>query len=259
MANRVKHEPVGYNQRTTPYKQFALDRALGHLLGSSAAVARQRQAPCIVGDMTAGPGHDQSGQPGSPLIIAKHLNNLIERGYHPTLICVEQEEDRLEYLHTLLTSRYPNLPVEYFTSQADALTSIPRNAVGLTYWDPTKYTNLDTGLLTRFGNSHYFMDILITRECLATKRMQNAAHCPGTLTIQEYLALTGKKCNSLLMYAKYNWWTFGFASNWIGRNVRALPEFRDMDSPQAREWYSKWTADVELEPEPVAAKEQSLW
>lgn len=238
----------GYNRRSTPFKQVALNGSLGHLLGSSVAVAKQRKAPCFVCDMTAGPGLDPNGGEGSPLILARHISNVIGKHNYPvTLVCVDWNAETLEQLRALLTERYPELEVQYFADQVAALAQIPTRAVGLTYWDTTRYNDLNAELLTQFGRSHRSMDILITRECLAGYRMQKAAHCPGTLTIQDYLALTGKQCNYIMQYAKHGWWSLGFADNWRKRPVDKLGNFIDVQSREGRKLYAKWTADLEPE------------
>lgn len=235
---------LGWNVRSTPYKQFALNGALGHLLGSSVSVAMKARTPCVVCDMTAGPGSDPHGQEGSPLILARHLDAWRARGHAVKLICVDRKAEYIAQLRARLASQYPDLPVAFFTTQADALASVPRGAVGLTYWDPTRYNDLDRDLLARFGRSHNRMDILITRECLAGYRMQRADHCPDTLTIQDYLALTGKRCNYIMQYAKHGWWSLGFADNWVDRPAKKLRGFCNVESDEGRALYRKWTAEA---------------
>lgn len=251
---------VGFSP-ATQYKQFALNSALGHILGACKEVANKRQVPYVIGDMTAGPGCDPSGLAGSPLIFAEHISGMIERGLNVHLICVEREREHLDTLRGVLSERYSHVPVEYYSDQASALASVPKNAVGLTYWDPTRYNDLDKVLLSQFGRSHYFMDILITRECLAGYRMQRAAHCAGTLAIQDYLALTGKRCNYIMPYAKHGWWAFGFADNWVERSGKKLKGFVNVESDEGRMLYSRWTDGIEFVPPAVLAqpKEQSLW
>lgn len=250
----------GYNRRSTPFKQVALNGAMGHLLGSSVAVAKQRNAPCYVCDMTAGPGYDPNGSEGSPLILARHISNIISKHNYPvTLVCVDWNHAALEHLQSVLAERYPALTVKYFDAQTTALAHIPTRAVGLTYWDTTRYNDLKTELLAAFGRSHRSMDILITRECLAGYRMQKAAHCAGTLTIQDYLALTGKQRFYIMQYAKHGWWSLGFADNWQKRPVDKLGNFINVDSKEGRRICQKWTADMEPEtPEQPGHKQGGL-
>lgn len=253
---------VGQSIRATPYKQFALDGALGHILGTSVSVAQKRSAPCIVCDMTAGPGLWGNGQDGSPLILARHLDGWRQRGHEVQLICVERNRMLLRHLRTVMQERYPDLSVAYFTKQDDALATVPKSAVGLTYWDPTRYNDLDRDLLASVGRSHYYMDILVTRECLAGYRMMRAAHCPGTLAMQDYLALTGKKCNYIMEYAKYHWWALGFADNWVTRPARKLRGFCDVRSEAGQLHCRKWVEGAQKrvpQPQPEPRQEQSLW
>lgn len=252
---------LGYSRQATPYKQFALDNALGHLLGSSVSVARKEGAPCIVCDMTAGPGTDPQGQDGSPLIIAKHMEVFRAKGADVRLVCVDKNAEHLRQLEPLLHERYPELAVEYFRAQSAALATIPTGAVGLTYWDPTRYNDLDHDLLSHFGRSHRRMDILITRECLAGYRMMRATHCPGTLAMQDYLALTGKKRNYVLEYTKYHWWALGFADNWETRPIGKMRGFVEVGSKEGQQLCNKWVgtkpdAHVESDDRP---EEQPLW
>lgn len=249
---------LGWSPKSTPYKQFALDSALGHLLGSSVSVARQRQVPCIVCDMTAGPGCDPHHNDGSPVILARHLDILRMRGHDVRLICVERKADYLAHLRALMGERFPDLTVDYFTAQAVALATVPRSAVGLTYWDPTRYNDLDRDLLTRFGRSHYYMDILVTRECLAGYRMMRAAHCPGTLAMQDYLALTGKKRNYIMEYTQYHWWALGFADNWETRPTSKMRSFVDVRSDEGQRLCRKWIEGAKLRV-CTLPEEQSLW
>src|SRR5712664_1204832 len=214
---------LGYHKDSTPFKQYALNDALGHLLGAGVSVAKKRSY--VVCDMTAGPGLDPMGQAGSPLILARHISDWTARGHDLRLMCVEREAASLRQLRAVLDERFPALPVLYFADQATALSRIPRDAVGLTYWDTTRYKDLNADLLKSFGRSRYLMDILLTRECLAGYRMQRAAHCPGTLTIQDYLALTGKRFNYVMQYAKHGWWSLGFADNWKDRPAKKLRGF----------------------------------
>src|SRR5690348_9083365 len=110
---------VGFNPHSTPKKQTALDGLAGHLLGSVAAVARQDRVDAVVIDMTCGPGSDDAGRPGSPLILAGHVARLRER-YSCNLVCVDRISAHLERLQTTMHALYPDLPVRYVTSQHEA-------------------------------------------------------------------------------------------------------------------------------------------
>ncbi len=89
--------------------------------------------------------------------------------------------------------------------------------------------------------------------------MQHAAHCPDTLMIQDYLALTGKKCNYIMQYAEYNWWALGFADNWVDRPAKKLKGFCNVESEEGKKLYRKWTAEGPEESPQSAVQEQSLW
>jgi len=236
----------GYgHSKATPLKQYALDTTLGHVMGSGVMVAKHHGYTYRILDMTAGPGISATGELGSPLIIAKHIMQWVARGYKITLVCVEWNEATLANLREVMATRFPDLPVKYYTSQAEALATIPQSAIGLTYWDPTQYNHLDIELLSDFGCTHYRMDILLTRECLAGYRMQKAAHCKGTLTIQDYLALTGKSRNYIMQYAKHGWWSLGFADNWKDRPVQKMKGFVDVNTIEGMRTWSKWTAGAQ--------------
>lgn len=232
----VSHE-VGYNRHSTPKKQFAFTRAASHLVPSSAAVAAKYGLPCYIIDMTAGPGRDRTGSEGSPLILARLVTDQIEIGRPVILRCAEQFGDSLAALRAEMASCYPGLAVEYYSDQAKAL-DIPTNSAGFTYWDPTRYKDLDAALLASFGRSHRMMDVLITRSCNATKRMR-CAGVPDTLTIFQYLELTGKRKNYIWQYADWDWWSFGFASNWEQRPAGKMGGLYDVTSREARRNYYK--------------------
>lgn len=256
---------VGYNKNNTPHKQFALNDALRHIGGACCAASRNRDAPIYFGDMTAGPGMDPvQRQDGSPLIIAKHASYFIQRGYNVKMFCVERDARLLAHLRECMAMRYPDVPVTYFTDQLTALQSVPRNAGGFTYWDPNGYKELDHELLGQFGRSHYYLDILITRECFAGRRML-CAGVPGTLVMQEYLALTGKKCNYIMEFARHGWWSLGFADNWAGRPLNKMGGMCNVESAEGRELCRRWIEGGSSDTKPrlatVApqAKEQSLW
>jgi len=239
-------EPVGFNPKSTPHKQAALNKLAPHLLGACASVAHHRGVPCVIADMTAGPGLYE-GHEGSPLIFARHMTNLMAaHGYKMRLVCVEQVPERLAALRAVMGMRYSHLPVSYYSSQLEAKNAIQTWSVGLTYWDPTRYNNLNLPLLCAFGKTHDMMDILITRECLATKRMLGWERtATSTLTIQDYLALTGKKRNYLWQYAKHSWWTFGFADNWETRPQEKMGGLVRVDSVEGQRLYARWTAFID--------------
>lgn len=256
---------VGYNPKTTPYKQLALRNIAGHLLGSSIRVAmgddKRPAAPCFICDMTAGPGL-VNGTEGSPLILAGYLSNLVKQFRYPaTLICVERNKLHLAHLQAVMANRYPELHINYFRDQAEALSIIPAKAVGLTYWDPNNYSaprkGLDADLLRQFGRSHYRMDILMTRECGAFWRMINAAHCQDALSPQDYMALTGKRHQYVKMYANWQWWTFCFASNWEGRSIKKL-QMHNVLSREGQKILARWTPDIEVTPDEAPAQQGAL-
>jgi three-Cys-motif partner protein len=60
-----------------------------------------RKPICIV-DMFAGRGQFKTGEAGSPLIIAGHLNQLAKQGYQVKLQCYETYEDHFDHLATVL-------------------------------------------------------------------------------------------------------------------------------------------------------------
>lgn len=222
MDRRLKYEEVGYNIKTTPYKQKALYKLAGSLLGISARVAQKygHGLPCVIADMTAGPGVYENGEIGSPLIFAQHVRELKQRGYSLRLICVEQDIDRLAQLSRVLHERYPDVEknVTYTRDQLAAKNDIPPSSFGLTYWDPTGYFALDQTLLCAFGLTHPHMDILITRQVGAIPRLLGwEKTAPNTLMPEDYLTLARKRCQYSWQYARHDKWSFFFGDNWPGR------------------------------------------
>lgn len=252
-----KNEEVGYNPKSTPPKQEALDSIAGHLLGACATAATNAETVCVIADMCAGPGYDAAGNEGSPLILARHMNHFITLGYPMHLVCVEARPERLQALRMALATARPRVPVEFYSDQRTALNRISNHAIGLTYWDPTRYNNLDKDLLSAVGRSHRRMDILLTRECLTTRRMLNAPQCIDTLTIEEYLALTGKRCNYVWQYAEHGWWSLGFADNWDKRPKAKMGGLVSVETEEGRRLWNKVTAPKGTQP--AAEQEAFSW
>ena len=230
---------VGENPNNTPMKQEALNGLAGHLLGSAAAIARKWGKNAVILDMTCGPGQDGEGHPGSPVILGWHAEQIRMKGYSPSLVCVDRSHKNIKMLEATMQALYPALPVRYETSQYEALASLPDDTVGLAYFDPTHYTDLDEKLLSDMGHSFTRIDILFTRQCLAYLRMKGAAHTKEwALGIEDYLAATGKRCHYLMQYAKRDWWAFGFADNWVKRPTEKLKwstgKLLSLNTPEGR-------------------------
>lgn len=201
---------IGFGPGTI-YKQFTLDKAAGAILGKATEVAKRYVSPCIVLDMTCGPGIDPKGQDGSPLVLAKHVQFFQDRGCNIRLVCVDRIDSHLDKLEPLLRSRFPKLNFTCMNSQAHALATTRKDALGLSYWDTTRYKDLDAALLTQHGNHHRWLDILFSRECLAGFRVAKAGL--DVNLIDEYLKLTGKDYGYIIKFANWGWWSMGFASN----------------------------------------------
>lgn len=253
---------VGQSE-STRIKQFVFEKASGHLVGAAVMAARNHARPCVVADMTAGRGYyPQTQLDGSPLILAKHVAFFRAHpkvGIGARFLCVEHNRHALAELQRHMSERYPDLPVEYFKDQKAALDTIPSDAYGLTYWDPNGYSSprngLNKELLASFGSTHDHMDILITRACLAGRRVMSAEHCKdNALPIDGYLRLTGKSRFYLLEYATHDWWTFGFASNWEKRPEGKL-WFHPIESEEAQRLLRKHR----LGTRPQIKQEETLW
>jgi three-Cys-motif partner protein len=230
---------VGSHPQSTPKKQGALDGFARHLLGATGAIAKKYGTHAVVLDMTCGPGLDDEGNQGSPLIFAKHIAGLQEKGYSLDFICVDRRPKHLRTLQTTMQQLHPDLSVHYETDQRVALASLPVKTVGLAYFDPTHYADLDADLLRDIGQRFYQLDILFTRQCQAYYRMRGAQHTASwVLSPQDYLDATGKQCRYVVEYATYNSWMFGFADNWTARPAGKMSwpngQLLNIETPQGQ-------------------------
>lgn len=225
---------LGYS-RATPLKQFALDRAAGPIIGKATRVAAKWACPCVILDMTSGPGVDPKGADGSPLVLARHVQYFQDSGMDIRLVCVDRNADHLAVLEPLLCQRYPNLDVRLYNDQRLALDGVKKGSLGLSYWDTTRYSELDAELLAWHGRHHRYLDILFSRECLAGFRQKRAAHTRDNVRlIDEYLKLTGKDNGYVMQYAAWGWWSFGFASN-LNDWPKLAKMFYHIGSPEGEE------------------------
>lgn len=248
---------IGHS-RATPLKQLALREVLPHLIGSSVAVyVKSIQGPRKWGgtgwppyfaDMTCGPGI-VNGESGSPLIMAEFIHQELCRGIPVRFVCVDRNPKYTDSTKAAIRDRFPSLlpHTQFFQNQREAISSIPRSAVGLSYWDPSRYKDLDADLLSYHGRNHSHIDILLTRECLAGLRMDRAGLEPHLM--QDYLRLTGKRRGYLMNYASWGWWSFGFADNWEDRPASKLANFYRVDSLEGRRLAQHLFADRTLENE----------
>ncbi len=224
--------------RATPFKQAALESVAGHLIGSSCAVGRKWKRPVVVADMTCGPGvNPETGADGSPLILARHCSLTATRlKYGISFVYVDRDEVALESTRHELLQLIERRAIQGLVTcprlnQTEAIAQIPSTAVGLAYWDPTRYNDLDLSVITSLSRQCTYMDILVTRECLAAKRM----NCAGldVTNLKEALEATGKKMLYAMKYAKWGWWSFGFASNWTKRGFQDW-DFLDLNTEDGR-------------------------
>jgi hypothetical protein len=235
----------GSNLRSTPKKQEALNSVAGHLIGSSCGVGRKWGWPVFVLDMTCGPGCDPAtGADGSPMILARHcIRTSLRLDYPIRFLYVDRDRSSLNQATKNLRSRYEGygskVTAESFASQRDAIDILPHNTVGLAYWDPTKYNDLDIDAVTRLARRCSRIDVLVTRQCLAGKRMGAAGL--DVMTLGEFLVATGKKRRYAMKYANHGWWTLGFASNWAARDEGGW-EFIDIDTAEGQELLQKLEA-----------------
>lgn len=233
---------MGYS-RATPLKQFALQRASGAIIGKAVRVALKWGSPCVVVDMTSGPGMDPKGADGSPLVLARHVQYFRASDYDIRLVCVDRNSGFLDALAPLLRCRFPDLDIPCYNDQEHALRGVPKGALGLSYWDTTRYTELDVELLAWHGRHHRFLDILFSRECLAGFRQKRAAHTRDNVRlIDEYLALTGKENGYVMKYANWGWWSFGFASN-LADWPKLERMFHHVNSPEGQNLLDELTGN----------------
>lgn len=106
-----------------------------------------RKPICIV-DMFAGRGVFKTGEPGSPLIIARHLNRLAEQGFEVKLLCYETYKKFYGHLVTVLEP-FPfakAVPKDCFTDMA-SVAEVASTHSTLLYIDPCDVNQLVLGQL----------------------------------------------------------------------------------------------------------------
>ena len=212
---------IGWSVNTTPAKQRAVAGLLGHLINTMVFEQRKwyrRPAEIWVLDLTAGSGVYDNGMFGSPLLIAPHIIEALRNHALTFFVCCEQNAETLTRLRRTLGEIYPKrLPVRYCTDQREALGLVPREALGLVYLDPNGWNDLAPEFLTEISQLAPNMDVLFTRECGASLRMQGAKHTKHMPTITDYIAALDKKKRYIARYSARQNWALVFGSNWAWR------------------------------------------
>jgi three-Cys-motif partner protein len=106
-----------------------------------------RKPVCIV-DMCAGRGEFKTGEPGSPRIIAEHLQELSVQGYEVKLLCYENYEPFYRHLVTVLQpyAFARAVPKDCF-SDIESIAQLASTHTTLLYIDPCDVVQLDLGKL----------------------------------------------------------------------------------------------------------------
>jgi hypothetical protein len=206
-------------------KQAAVGGLLGHLIGTMGGVQRKwsRRYPSIwVLDLTAGPGIYEDGMLGSPLLMARHVQIAIGAGIPITFSCCERNARTLAKLQETFGTSCPDVPVRFYRDQVKLLGEVPPDALILAYLDPNRWNELLVDRLREMGGTFRSMDVLFTRECGASLRMQGARHTRHMATIEDYITAMGKKKTYIARYAVRQNWALVFGSNWEERPARML-------------------------------------
>jgi three-Cys-motif partner protein len=145
MGSKYRNSFFDSKREWSKYKDSVLDYYLTPYLQK---VKRIGKPICIV-DMFAGRGEFETGEPGSPLIIATHLEELAKQGHRVKLRCYENYPPFYEHLATVLKpfAFAEALSKDCFDDVGD-IAQLASNHTILLYIDPCDVTQLG---LSRLG------------------------------------------------------------------------------------------------------------
>lgn len=128
------------------YKDTALEYYLQPYLEKVKTIGK----PICVVDMFAGRGEFKSGEPGSPLIIANHLQALSDRGVTVRLKCYENYSSFYSHLTTVLEPfEFANASEQDCFSAISEISQIAAQNTTLLYIDPCEVSQLRMSELAR--------------------------------------------------------------------------------------------------------------
>jgi three-Cys-motif partner protein len=133
MSSKYRDEFFDQKRPWSVYKDSVLDYYLFPYLEHVKRIPQ----PVIIVDMFAGRGEFKSGEPGSPLIIARRLEKLNRAGTKVGLLCFESHDPFREHLQTVLQPfRFAEVRHQDFLQAIDDPVEVATRNTVLLYVDP---------------------------------------------------------------------------------------------------------------------------
>lgn len=224
----------------TPGKQHFLDGFTRMWAGAFNGIRRKHRkakwfkSTPIIFDLFAGPGIDPTGQPGSPLIIAKALRQS-GVGYFE----LNAYEADSETCNSLRSAASTDGNIYVFNADNSLVTErlyrYDNGRYGFVYVDPsTPALPIDT--LTAICNVYPKMDILINIAGNSRKRM---AHLPGYIPLNEQFQKLGKRTIRITDGKGKLGWTFVCLSNWTAFPEWEKENFVNWETDRGQDWFDE--------------------
>jgi three-Cys-motif partner protein len=144
MGSKYRNSFFESKREWSKYKDSVLDYYLTPYLQKVKRIGK----PISIIDMFAGRGEFETGEPGSPLIIASHLEELAKQGHRVKLRCYENYPPFYEHLVTVLKpfTFAEAFPKDCFDDVGD-IAQLASNHTILLYIDPCDVTQLSLSKL----------------------------------------------------------------------------------------------------------------
>jgi three-Cys-motif partner protein len=187
----------------SPYKDMILEYYLKPYLTKVCSFGKS----VVVFDCFAGPGRFEDGSDGSPLIIAKAIRQLADKGKNVSAIFIEEKKRYFKLLQTTVKDYQDicNAKHENFEDSAKEIAKIGRNNTVFVYIDPYGikslrfdvlaeiYANIDKGssveVLLNFNASSLVRNGLAALKC--NQQDENEEELDKTMTLNDIDEIAG--------------------------------------------------------------------
>ena len=187
----------------SPYKDMILDYYLKPYLTKVCSLGKS----VVVFDCFAGPGRFEDGTDGSPLIIAKAIRQVTDKGKTVSAILIEEKKKYFKLLQATVKD-YQDICYtknERFEDSANEIANIGRNSTVFVYIDPYGikplrfeilagiYANIDKGssveVLLNFNASSLVRNGLAALKC--DQQYENEEELDKSMTLKDIDAIAG--------------------------------------------------------------------
>jgi hypothetical protein len=231
----------------TPRKQEDLEYILKVILPIWKGIRRRpgndwaRRYPILYVDLYAGPGVDDFGNIGSPLIFDKLAQPFMTLPYDPLPFNAhfyEKNPDQFEHLASVLQHRNYHL---HCASNRTAIDILPKWRVGeqygLVYADPSNAPMGEISDLCRpFAQQYKRVDILINYAAASWKRQCKLDHYRH---LTECLRAIGKRHILIRAPRNKHQWTMLFLTNYPGFPTNERRHWYDITTPEGYAYYRR--------------------